>query len=491
MRRLRTVGSSCALVLAVARRVRRAAARRRRPMRHRRDAPPDDAADAFAACREFDGDRRTTVPVHVDRRARRRRPARARRSATRRCAVRHRVGGPRQVVELDGLVARHAVRRAASSRPADLVVLRRHRLLDADRARRASECLLFEDASTGGDEVGHFVATGTSVYVVVDYYASHAPTDGDVHARRLPRSCTTRRAVHRRRRRCASTATASQCASSFDCTDPPAAALRHDEHTCERRHRPVHHRRRRRARRRRPRRRDRARARRRRLRAARGQICSQPASEARLLRVRRHVARRDLGPLARVDRLARPRSRGRTTRPATALGLSYWEQPEHVAPDVPRRSAATTSRSASSRRAPDPTAVELHADAHRTPAPAARPRPTARPSIATRSIRGDCVAGACVAIDGGGAVHRGRRVRQPVATARPGCRARASSSSRTPTRATCARATAARRRLRRARRDYVCTTYLAARTSASRSAPTTRSARPSIEHPAGAGPGTG
>src|SRR5678815_4913158 len=37
------------------------------------------------------------------------------------------------------------------------------------------QCLLFEDASLDTTEVGRFVATGTTAYVVVDYYASHAP----------------------------------------------------------------------------------------------------------------------------------------------------------------------------------------------------------------------------------------------------------------------------------------------------------------------------
>ena len=86
----------------------------------------------------------------------------------------------------------------------------------------SDQCLLFEDATTSGDELGTFVAPGPSVYIVVDYYASHAPPDGgqftlDVYAQ----SCTTNADCGSSDPVCAS-GTCVQCATSFDCVDPAA-----------------------------------------------------------------------------------------------------------------------------------------------------------------------------------------------------------------------------------------------------------------------------
>src|SRR5262249_44941125 len=81
----------------------------------------------------------------------------------------------------------------------------------------SAQCLVFEDASTGEDEVAHFVAQGPSVYVVVDYYASHAPPEGtsftlDVYAE----TCQTNAQCGGATPVC-SNGTCVECASSFDC----------------------------------------------------------------------------------------------------------------------------------------------------------------------------------------------------------------------------------------------------------------------------------
>ena len=54
----------------------------------------------------------------------------------------------------------------------------------------ADQCQLFEDAVGGGaPEVGRFIAGGNTAYVVVDYYASHAPPSLDFTLDVYPEQC--------------------------------------------------------------------------------------------------------------------------------------------------------------------------------------------------------------------------------------------------------------------------------------------------------------
>ena len=86
----------------------------------------------------------------------------------------------------------------------------------------SEQCLLFEDATTSGDELGSFVAPGPTVYVVVDYYASHAPPSGGQFTLEVyPQSCTTNADCSGGDPVCVS-GTCVQCATSFDCADPAA-----------------------------------------------------------------------------------------------------------------------------------------------------------------------------------------------------------------------------------------------------------------------------
>ena len=87
----------------------------------------------------------------------------------------------------------------------------------------SDQCLLFEDATTTGPEVGQFVAPSSSVYVIVDYYASVEPPNGgnftlDVYQQ----SCTTNDQCAGSAPVC-SNGTCVQCATSFDCTLPTAS----------------------------------------------------------------------------------------------------------------------------------------------------------------------------------------------------------------------------------------------------------------------------
>ena len=95
------------------------------------------------------------------------------------------------------------------------------------------QCLLFEDASTAGEELGRFVAPGSSIYIVVDYYASHAPPEGGSFTLDLyPETCTTNAECAAGVPVCAN-GTCVQCASSFDCASAAAPRCDVTEHTCE------------------------------------------------------------------------------------------------------------------------------------------------------------------------------------------------------------------------------------------------------------------
>ena len=94
--------------------------------------------------------------------------------------------------------------------------------------------------------------------------------------------------------------------------------------------------------------------------------------------------------------------------------MSFWEQPEHV-----RLTYLPIGRyyvrSTSSRRPPTRRPCTYTLIAHSAPpAPACTSAADCAGEYRNQIFRGECSAGACVAIDGDGAVAAGRRVRQPV-----------------------------------------------------------------------------
>jgi hypothetical protein len=95
----------------------------------------------------------------------------------------------------------------------------------------SAQCLLFEDASTGTDEVGHFLAPASSVYVVVDYYASSPPSDLSFTLDVYPEACTVSSQCSGATPVC-SDGECVQCGSSFDCTMPSASTCDATLHTC-------------------------------------------------------------------------------------------------------------------------------------------------------------------------------------------------------------------------------------------------------------------
>lgn len=184
------------------------------------DAAVTDAsldAVVFAACREFDASP-ASAPAHVASML----DASDVQSPTMCAAVDAPYGiassGPDSVVPLEGLVAGTAYVVQLRS-PADLafyVVTG----CSTMTGPAAAECALFVDASAGGEEVGRFVATGSSAFVVIDYYLSATPSNQrftlDVYAEACQddSACTDAALPVCLHGRCVA------CADSFDCPSP-------------------------------------------------------------------------------------------------------------------------------------------------------------------------------------------------------------------------------------------------------------------------------
>ena len=191
--------------------------------------PMPDAPTALTACGEFGG-AGVHVPAHVTGTL-----AGADLAAPAGCAVIDAPfgvasAGPDSVVRLDGLVVgtTYVVRVVAQSDLSFYVV---------DGCATAAgpsteQCLLFEDAAKAGvDEVGQFVARAPTEYVVVDYYASSAPTNAaftlDAYAQTCGSSagCTVDAPV-------CFDGHCVECETSFDCPSAARATCNSATHTC-------------------------------------------------------------------------------------------------------------------------------------------------------------------------------------------------------------------------------------------------------------------
>jgi hypothetical protein len=268
----------------------------------------------------------------------------------------------------------------------------------------AAQCLLFEDASTGSDEVGHFLAPASSVYVVVDYYASHPPSDLSFTLDVYSETCSTDAMCSGATPVC-SDGQCVQCASSFDCTNAAHSLCDTDTHTCvtgvdqcntddaaepdddgpagatvlvpdgdgTAQHA--------------------------------GSVCSQPSSEVDYLAF-------DVMTLGETwdVQLAWTGSRDLDLQvvdaTGTALGVSFWEQPEHVRLTylpLGRYYVQVTEFSST----PDSTAVPYTVTSHRTLGAACTAASDCAAEYRNQIFRGDCVAGACIDIAGNGGVAQG------------------------------------------------------------------------------------
>lgn len=189
------------------------------------DAAMIDAPATVAACGEFGG-AGVKVPAHLSGAL-----AGADYTAPQSCPGDAPFGivtaGPDSVVRIDGLVvgARYVVRLASA---ADLSFY----VVDGCAAGAVTNCLLFEDAQkAGADEVGTFVASATTAYVVVDYFQSSPPDNTaftlDVHAE----SCSDASECSVDAPACVD-GSCVECATSFDCTSAAAPTCNATTHSC-------------------------------------------------------------------------------------------------------------------------------------------------------------------------------------------------------------------------------------------------------------------
>ncbi len=364
------------------------------------DAPP-----SFAACAEFSAEP-IAVPAHVNGQV-----GGSDLESPSTCAVVDapfgiESAGPDRVIALMNLVpnAPYVVKLSSASDLSFYVVTG----CGSATGPRADQCQLFQDAAgEGGAEVGTFVAEGSTAYVVVDYYASHAPTSADftldVYAQQCEDSgvgqcggatpaCYQGRCVG--------------CVTSFDCQSATASVCSpmqaciagNDSCTTDGTGEPEN---------------DgpagasmlaldglgQA--------SAAGKICSSPAGEADFFAF-------DVTSLGETWLLQLGWTGGRDLdlqvfdATGTALGLSFWEQPERVRLTyLPLgRYYARVREFAST---PDASPVTYTLSAQRTLGAGCSSAADCAAEYRNQIFRGSCEAGACVAIDGDGAVAEGGR----------------------------------------------------------------------------------
>lgn len=188
-------------------------------------APPEDAAEVFPACAEFSTPA-TPVPAHVTGTV-----AGADLESPASCMVMDapygaESKGPDRVVPLVGLRAgtTYVVKLGSASDLGFYVTTG----CATQHGPSADQCLLFQDASLAGKEVGRFVATAPIAFVVVDFYASHAPQSSSFTLDVYPEQCTADAQCGGATPACVD-GVCVECASSFDCTS--AAAPRCDTET--------------------------------------------------------------------------------------------------------------------------------------------------------------------------------------------------------------------------------------------------------------------
>ncbi|MFT3691745.1 MAG: hypothetical protein QM831_01305 [Kofleriaceae bacterium] len=369
------------------------------------DAPPPDAPvdtpTSYAACREF-SDLGTSMPVHHAGMLDGADVESPNTCATTNAPYGINSAGPDAVTYISGLTPEmpYVVHVNSASDLAFYVVTG----CDTPTGPSAAECVLFQDASTGSDEVGTFIAPASSVYVVVDYYASHAPNDLSYTLDVYPLACTTNAQCGGSTPVC-DDGECVECSTSFDCTNPDAPRCDHDAHLCE---------------------------------AGVDQctaddpdepdddgpagarvitldgdgtaqhsasICSQPPSE-------RDYYAFDVQSLGETWDISLNWTGGHdldlevVSATGEQYGLSYWEQPEHVRLTyLPLgRYYVRISEFSSS---PDPSPVAYTMTLHRTLGAGCTQASDCASEFRNQIYRGECDAGACVDIAGTGTVAQG------------------------------------------------------------------------------------
>jgi hypothetical protein len=360
-------------------------------------APPDAG---YPACREFDGPG-MTLPVHVTGAL-----SGADVTSPMQCPGDAPYGlesaGPDSVIRIERLAigATYVVHLRSASDLAFYVVTG----CSTPTGPSQAECLLFEDANTGGDEVGTFVATTATAYVVVDYYAPSTPADPSFTLDVYLQTCTSAAQCGGAYPVCLD-GTCVACGTDFDCTDASASRCDGTTSTCvagtdaclaDDPGEPAN---------------DGPAG------AAvlavdgagnasiTGEICSDPSYEADYVAF-------DVAAVGEVWDLALAWTGSADLdleiydATGTAVGLSYWDHPEsarltYLTPG--RYYAKITDFASTANPSPVPYTLSVHATSDAGCASDADCAAEYRNQI----YRGSCQAGACVAIDGGGAIAEG------------------------------------------------------------------------------------
>ena len=319
-----------------------------------------------------------------------------------------------------------------------------------------AECALFVDATTGAQETGRFIANATSVYVIVDYYASASPSISTFILDVYPEACTSSAQCAAGSPVC-SNGKCVECVSSFDCANAAlprcdvtsqqcVAGL--DQCSTEDPSEPE----------------DDGPIGARALAlggtggaSASGSICSQPASEADFFKF-------TVGSIGQTWDVTLAWSDNRQLRlsvwdaAGNELGRSYWEQPQRVRLTyLPLGTYYVRVSDATG----DASAVAYTLSVQRTLGSGCTSRADCAAEYRNQIYRGDCQAGACVAINGGGVVTEGG-----ACDSRSDCRPNLSCSSflfvaGADTRDVCARYCSNDADCAPLGNDYVCSTYLA------------------------------
>lgn len=371
---------------------------------HGTDAPPApdapvDTPPAYPACREFTSSAQT-VPVHASGTL-----DGADVASPSMCDVVNapygiESAGPDSVVRIDGLTAGATyVVRLVSGADLAFYVVTGCSTMDGPAA---SECQLFVDATAAREESGTFVATQTTAYVVVDYYQSHAPSDASWTVDVYAQACTSDAQCGGSTPVC-DDGRCVECVNSFDCKSATAPRCDTTSETCTQgtdacltddsgepandgpAGAPV-------------------------LApdgggtaTQNGLVCSMPASEADYIAF-------DVGAIGDTWDLDLAWSGTRDLdlevfdASGTTMGVSFWEQPEHV-----RLTYLPVGRyyARVSEFQGDASGVPYTLTAHRSAGPGCTTSADCAAEYRNQIFRGDCAAGACVAIAGGGAVAQG------------------------------------------------------------------------------------
>lgn len=360
--------------------------------------------------------------------------------------------GPDSVVRIDGLVPGTAYIVQLTS-GADLAFYIATGC-STSNGPSVAECSLFVDATTGAQETGRFIAKTTSVYVIVDYYASASPSIATFALDVYPEACTSSAQCAAGSPVC-SNGKCVECVSSFDCASSAlprcdvtsqqcVAGL--DQCSIEDPSEPE----------------DDGPVGARALAvggngtaSATGSICSQPASEADFFKF-------TVGSLGQTWDVTLAWSGNRQLRlslwdaTGNELGRSYWEQPQHVR--LTYLPIGTYYARVSDTNG-DASAVAYTLSVQRTLGSGCTSRADCAAEYRNQIYRGDCQAGACVPIQG------------PVAEggacdSRSDCGPNLSCSSflfvaGADTRDVCARYCSTDADCAPLGSDYVCSTYLA------------------------------